>query len=250
MAESFMQQLITSLARRTPVLDESVPSRTGSSDTTEWSRRPAKPHLLAEDRHDFERTLDEVLTEEAPGVTERLNDEQLRTMALTASEVIAATAASEYAHYVEVREQARTLHESEVPSAERAPTERHGASVTAVIAVLAPVLFGTAAAIFLIVGYILKMLAPEPAFAQTLLTTGWLFGALTAASVLLGMISLLVTALRDASAPPTHEEAAQSQEVAAARDVWREALRRRGIEPFLREIRNAVSRGLDNDQTP
>ena len=52
---------------------------------------------------------------------------------------------------------------------ERAETS--GAGPVAVVAVLAPVLSGAFAAICLLVGYVLKLLDPEPAFAQTLLTT-------------------------------------------------------------------------------
>lgn len=246
MAESFMQQLLASLARRTPVLDESVPSRTGSSDTTERLCRPAKPHLLAEDRHDFERTLNEVLATEAPGRPARLNAEQMRTMALAASELIVATAASEYAHYVEVREQARNPRGPEAPLTDSATAEQPGASLTAVLAVLAPVLFGTAAVIFLLIGYVLGMANPKPSVASTLLTTGWSFSAATAASLLIGMIGLLLAALRNR---PSYDEWARNEEVATARDAWRQALRRRGIEPFLREVRNAVS-SLDRDQAP
>ncbi|MFI6624990.1 hypothetical protein [Streptomyces sp. NPDC050528] len=49
---------------------------------------------------------------------------------------------------------------------ERAETS--GAGPVAVVAVLAPVLSGAFAAICLLVGYVLKLLDPEPAFAQTL----------------------------------------------------------------------------------
>lgn len=52
---------------------------------------------------------------------------------------------------------------------ERAETS--GAGPVAVVAVLTPVLSGAFAAICLLVGYVLKLLDPEPAFAQTLLTT-------------------------------------------------------------------------------
>jgi hypothetical protein len=241
-----MRQLITSLARRTPVLDESVSYGTGSPRAKDDAHQLAKPLLPPEDRHDFERTLDEVLAADAPRGSEPLNSEQLRTMALTAHEAIAATAAPEYAHYIEVRERIRNASRSDASLATRASAERSAASVTAVMTVLVPVLFGTAAAIFLLVGYILKMLDPEPAFAQTLLTAGWLFGALTAAGVLLAMVGLLLTALRSTA----QEDWAGNEELAAARDAWRQALRNRGIEPFLRDVRKAVSRGLDHDQAP
>ncbi|MFF2518874.1 hypothetical protein [Streptomyces sp. NPDC058086] len=164
-------------------------------------------------------------------------------MAITAHEAIAAKAAPEYARYLEVREQARMAHGSEAPTAGRA-------SVAAVITVLAPVLFGTAAAIFLLVGYALRLASPRIAADSSLITTGWLFAAGTAASVLVAMISLLLTALRNASVSPSHEDGAMTQEVAAARAGWRQALRRRGLEPFLRDVRKAVNGGLDHDRAP
>ncbi|MER5697709.1 hypothetical protein ACWDBO_35455 [Streptomyces mirabilis] len=167
-------------------------------------------------------------------------------MAITAQEAIVAKAAPEYAHYLEVRKQAHSAHGSEASTDGRAS----GASVAAVIAVLAPVLFGTAAAIFLLVGYVLRLASPRIAAASSLITTGWLFAAGTAASVLVTMISLLLTALRNASVSPSHEDGAMTQEVAAARANWRQALRRRGLEPFLRDVRKAANGGLDHDRAP
>ncbi|GGL99333.1 membrane protein [Streptomyces fumigatiscleroticus] len=215
-------------------------------------------HLLSEDRQEFERILDEALRSaphrpELAAVGQRLNPEQLRTMALNATALITAAAATEYQHYVKVREELRrptqstpsTVHES--GSAEPGTSavglattmgevaETVGAGAVAIVAVLAPVLAGTAAAIFLLVGYILKMLQPEPAFAQTMLTTGWVFGAVTAAAILVAAVGLLITALRNrpsAEAGPYRE---LSEEVARAREAWGDALLDRGILPFLRE---------------
>lgn len=70
------------------------------------------PHLLAEDRPEYERILDDALrhAHERPdlaGVGERLNAVQLRTMALDATELITSTAATEYQHYVRAREELR-----------------------------------------------------------------------------------------------------------------------------------------------
>lgn len=204
------------------------------------------PHLLAEDRPEYERVLDEALRTahhrpELAAVGQRLNAEQLRTMAMSATALVAAAAAVEYDHYVKVREEVRTR---PVPSADRAgsvlamgdTTEATGAGALAVVAVLTPVLAGTAAAIFLIAGYLLTMLTPEPAFAQTLLTTGWVFGALTAAGILVAAIGLLLTALRNGStAFPEGRGSERTQEVERAREAWREALLERGVVPFLRE---------------
>lgn len=217
-------------------------------------------HLLNEDRQDYERILDEALRSaphrpELAAVGQRLNPEQLRTMALNATALITVAAAAEYQHYVKVRDELRHPAPSNPSSVrgsgstEPGPSamgfatgmgevtaETAGAGAVAVVAVLAPVLAGTAAAIFLLVGYILKMLDPEPAFAKTMLTTGWVFGAVTAAAILVAAVGLLLTALRNS---PDQEEAGAygelTGEVAQAREAWREALLERGILPFLRE---------------
>ncbi|WP_330458770.1 hypothetical protein OIB37_18875 [Streptomyces sp. NBC_00820] len=217
-------------------------------------------HLLSEDRQEFERALDEALRSaphrpELAAVGQRLNSEQLRTMALNATALITAAAASEYQHYVKARQELRrpapsagadsgsAEPESESGALGLATTlgeaaeavETTGAGAIAVVAVLAPVLAGTAAVIFLLVGYILRMTAPGQTFARTMLTAGWVFGAMTAASVLVAAVGLLLTALRNsASAEATdHEEA--SQLVARAKEAWRDALLERGILPFLQE---------------
>ncbi|MEV0121749.1 hypothetical protein AB0I16_09345 [Streptomyces sp. NPDC050703] len=220
------------------------------------------PHLLNEDRPDYERILDEALRTapdrpELAAVGQRLNTEQLRTMALNATALITAAAATEYAHYVKVREELReprpsssSIREGSGHSAaesgsggvglattmgEIAEPAAVGAGAVAVVAVLAPVLAGAAAAIFLLVGYVLQMLDPEPGFADTLLTAGWLFGALTAGGILVAAGGLLLTALRNGSTSlqaSLHGE--QHLEVSQARDVWKRALLEQGIVPFLR----------------
>ncbi|ANP56151.1 hypothetical protein J2Z21_003925 [Streptomyces griseochromogenes] len=217
-------------------------------------------HLLSEDRQEFERILDEALRSaphrpELAAVGQRLNPEQLRTMALDATALITAAAATEYQHYVKVREQLRhpapsapsTAHDSGSPEpasdttglattlAEDAETAETGAGAVAVIAVLAPVLAGTAAAIFLLVGYILKMLDPNQGFAQTMLTAGWVFSAVAAAAILVAAIALLLTALRNSASADAEAHDAASRQVARAREAWRDALLEYGILPFLRD---------------
>jgi hypothetical protein len=216
-------------------------------------------HLLSEDRQEYERLLDEALRSaphrpELAAVGQRLNPEQLRTMALNASALITAAAATEYQHYVKVREQLRRpaaptppVHEGSgstdpgtsavgLAATVGEATAPAGAGAVAVAAVLTPVLAGTASAIFLLVGYLLKMLNPEPAFARTLLTTGWVFGAVTAAAILIAAVGLLITALRNGeSSLQAGTRGERSEELSRAREAWREALLERGIMPFLRE---------------
>ncbi|MDK1346249.1 hypothetical protein QNO09_23650 [Streptomyces sp. 378] len=214
-------------------------------------------HLLSEDRQEYERVLDEALRSaphrpDLAAVGQRLNPEQLRTMALNATALITAAASAEYQHYVKVRDELRqpassaspAVHESDSAEPDAgasglavgmAVADAAGAGAVAVVAVLAPVLAGTAAAIFLLVGYILQMLDPEQGFARTMLTTGWVFGALTAVAILVAAVGLLLTALRN---KPTAESGLYGElqgEVAQARAAWHEALLERGILPFLRE---------------
>ncbi|MET8801575.1 hypothetical protein [Streptomyces sp. NPDC004546] len=214
-------------------------------------------HLQSEDRQEFERLLDEALRSapqrpELAAVGQRLNPEQLRTMALNATALITAAAAAEYQHYVKIRQELRQPAMTPSASGESAPTDQSsaipglvsslgeaaestGAGAVAVIAVLAPVLSGTAAAIFLLVGYILRTLSPGQAFAQTMLTAGWVFGAVTAATILLAAVGLLLTALRNGNSPQARALDAAHRELDSAREAWRAALLERGILPFLTE---------------
>ncbi|MFD5142390.1 hypothetical protein [Streptomyces sp. NPDC058401] len=200
------------------------------------------PHLLTEDRPEFDRLLDEVLRTanarpELAALGERLNAEQLRTMAMGATGLLTAAAAAEYDHYVKVRKERQDeILSTPGTTGEEGDGQGGGAGVSAVVAVLAPVLAGTAMLIFLLVGYILKMIEPEPAFADTMLTAGWLFGGLTAAALLFAVIGLLVTAVRNSSTEVAEDETeAVPDEVARAREAWRNALLERGIVPFLRD---------------
>ncbi|GKQ38629.1 hypothetical protein [Streptomyces sp. A012304] len=217
-------------------------------------------HLHSEDRQEYERILDEALRSapdhpELTAVGQRLNAEQLRTMALNATALITAAAATEYQHYVKVREELRhpapptpssSTHEpgSGEPGVGgmglattmgEAAQAAEAAGAGAVAAVLTPVLAGTAAVIFLLVGYLLKMLDPAPTAAEAMVNTGWAFGALAAAAILVATVALLLTALRNRPSLEAGPYGELSEEVARAKEAWREALLKRGILPFLRE---------------
>ncbi|MGH4029282.1 hypothetical protein ACQB60_10150 [Actinomycetota bacterium Odt1-20B] len=306
------------------------------------------PHLLAEDRQTYESVLDEALRTasdrpELAGLGQRLNPEQLRTMALNATALIAAAAASEYDHYVRVREEQRgtaiqhepsyttcgspnpassapapSVHpaaagrraraslgrrlaqtvlgtrQSEGPWASggvapqrwagmsygrrllaaiiglrvrpEAPTgagarpphtpaqppaactrrtrreaksdgitEVVGPGLLAVMLVLAPVLAGCAAVLFFLVGLLLMLLKPTPAIADHLVGAGWVFTALTGASILVAVAGLLMSALRNGSTSlQTSADGRANEAVDRAREAWETALLERGIMPFLR----------------
>ncbi|MEV8552424.1 hypothetical protein AB0L04_21655 [Streptomyces glaucescens] len=217
-------------------------------------------HLLSEDRQEYERLLDEALRSaphrpELAAAGQRFTTEQLRTMALSATALITAAAATEYQHYVRIRAELRRpapaattpgpapASGSEEPGPDTTglagtvgeAAETVGAGAVAMVAVLAPLLAATAAAIFLLVGYVVQVLDPGQAFARTMLTTGWVFAAVTALAILAAATGLLLTALRNRPAPEPGPYGEPTGELARARDAWHEALLERGIVPFLRD---------------
>ncbi|NUV66982.1 hypothetical protein G6W57_07635 [Streptomyces sp. CAI-121] len=209
------------------------------------------PHLLAEDGPEYERILGDALrhAHERPdleGVGDRLNTEQLRTMALGATALITAAAATEYEHYIKARGELRRA--AAVEGAEGAgglpgldgpqsTSAGSGAGIGAVITVLTPLLAGTAALIFLVVGYLLKAVSPSLTFGRSMVTAGWFFACVAAAAILVAAVGLLVTALRNGATSLAAEEKEQElpEEVARAREAWRHALLERGILPFFRD---------------
>ncbi|MEU8985871.1 hypothetical protein AB0C98_05070 [Streptomyces sp. NPDC048558] len=211
--------------------------------------RSTPHHLLVEDRRDYERLLDEALhsAPDRQGLTavgRRLHPEQLRTMALNAIPVITAAAATEYQHYVRVREELRdpAAHPRGSDVTEAAPAgnmraveETTGPGAIAVAVVLTPVLAGTAATIFLGVGHLLELVGRASSFSGGLITTGWVFGAVTAAAILVAAVGLLLSALRNRPPAETEEYSGSSAEVDRAREAWHAALLERGIHPFLRD---------------
>ncbi|WBB57957.1 hypothetical protein O7599_20030 [Streptomyces sp. WMMC500] len=202
-------------------------------------------HLLTEDRPDFERLLDTALSNAefavGAGRGRPLDPERLRARALGATAEISATASAEYEHYVGLRTELRR------PAASGGPlgggegirlTGGQGggssAGVAAAAAVLVPVLAGTAALIFLLVGYLLQLMDPEPSVASSMRQAGWIFAMLAVGAIVISMVALLLTAVRNGS---TSIRAAASrdltEQVDRAREEWRAALLERGIQPFI-----------------
>ncbi|WP_382039963.1 hypothetical protein [Streptomyces aureoversilis] len=224
------------------------------------------PHLLAEDHPEFERVLDQALRtanhdpELAAAIGQRLNTEQLREMALDAMPAISACATVEYQNYVRARDALRALSatarpqtvgaggasDSEsAPSGAAAPAaaatdgepeESSGAGAGAVLAVLAPVLAGIAALIFLAIGYVLRSVGSNTAVADPMVNVGWWFAGLTAAGAFIAMVGILLTALRNGSSGGSDARGVRVKEDAErAREAWRQALIHRGLLPFVRE---------------
>ncbi|GAB2575343.1 membrane protein [Streptomyces capparidis] len=212
------------------------------------------PHLQSEDRQDFERVLDEALHDEEKrhvglGAPARLNSEQLRTLALEAVAAINACAAAEYARYLDVREEVRRSGSGEraVADGTTGTDDGGGAGMLAVVTVLTPILAGLSAVVLLCVGYLMKLEDPDPDAAGSLVFAGWLFAGIAVAGLVTGMIAVVLTALRNTAADAEALRVAASPEVAAARDAWRDALRERGVRPFLER---ALSAAEPADRTP
>ena len=222
------------------------------------------PHLLAEDRPDFERILDEALRDGTTLTAQRdpagqadparagtrLTGEQLRTKALLAASAIASGAAVEYEHYTRLRETLRTTVERPQPVPVQESTPRttgpqtvrelaaqlssdDGAGLFPVLTVLAPILAGAAALVFLLLGYALRAADPGLVLAGSVITAGWLALAIGAAAMVIGIVGLILTALRDGAGPPDDTDPDLRAAVADARRAWHLALRDRAVLPYL-----------------
>ncbi|MFJ5077147.1 hypothetical protein ACIP8Z_21460 [Streptomyces sp. NPDC088553] len=209
------------------------------------------PHLLTEDRAEYERVLDDALSTaharpELAGAGTRLTLAQLRSLTLNATTLVTSAAASEYDHFVKVREQHRAALGTRTPASpdRPGPDPGPGPGVVAILTVMVPVLAGAAAVIFLLVGAVMHAVAPSVAFGATLLTAGLVFGAVAAAGLLGAAAGLLVTALRNSPAEVSRSGAAAAapdDELSRAREAWRRALLERGILPFLRDVLAATT---------
>ncbi|MFE5580460.1 hypothetical protein [Kitasatospora sp. NPDC056531] len=203
------------------------------------------PPLLAEDRPEYERLLGEALRDRtvltarrAPGA---LTADQLRVRALRDADRINAAAATEYAHYTALRE---NLHATPPPPADVEPyapgllsqlrSANGGAGLFPVLTVLTPILAWTAALALLLIGYLLRAADSGLTLARSLVTAGWVALAAGVAAMAVGIIGLLLTAIRDgAAAVPAGTDRELAAELAAARHEWRTALRERGLLPYL-----------------
>ncbi|SEE68470.1 hypothetical protein SAMN05428938_8081 [Streptomyces sp. KS_5] len=299
-------------------------------------------HLHSEDRHEYERILDEALRSaphrpELAAVGQRLNPEQLRTMALNATALITAAAATEYQHYIRVREEQRRPAPSspsparsynstapgtgamglattigEVASVRPGPAavllsrilmavlglglrgshrsnpSRHpeqlsfGRRLSAALlgvrlrpvappvarataakelavkltgsfrafAVLAGLLATLATLLCLLLGYVLQEFGAAASTAETLVTTGWILGTAVAIPTFIALIAMLFGARRNRPASDSGPYGQLNEEVARAKEAWREALLERGILPFLREALADPSTAAALHRTP
>ncbi|MGW1175153.1 hypothetical protein ACWD4P_15695 [Kitasatospora sp. NPDC002543] len=203
------------------------------------------PPLLAEDRAEYERLLTEALRDRAvlaalraPGA---LTTDQLRLGALREADRVNAAAATEYTHYTRLRE---SLHSTPPPppgSGTAAPglltqlrSGGDGAGLFPVLTVLTPILAWAAALLLLLAGYLLRATDPGLGLGRSLVTAGWVALAAGVASMAIGIVGLLLTALRDgATTTPAGTDPELTAELGDAHREWRTALRERGLLPYL-----------------
>ncbi|MER7579821.1 hypothetical protein [Kitasatospora sp. NPDC097691] len=203
------------------------------------------PPMLAEDRPEYERLLAEALRDRtvltalrAPGA---LTTDQLRIRALRDADGINAAAGTEYAHYARLRESLRTTPPPPPGAEPTAPglltqlrSANGGAGLFPVLTVLTPILAWAAAVLLLLIGYLLRAADPDLALARSLVTAGWVALAAGVAAMAIGIVGLLLTAIRDgAAAAPAGTDPELAAELADARTEWRTALRDRGLLPYL-----------------
>ncbi|MFJ3217014.1 hypothetical protein ACIPLC_13980 [Kitasatospora sp. NPDC086801] len=217
------------------------------------------PPLLAEDRPEYERLLAEALRDRtvltalrAPGA---LTTDQLRIRALRDADAIAAAATTEYTHYTRLRETLRTTPPPPPDAEPTAPglltqlrSANGGAGLFPVLTVLTPILAWTAALALLLIGYLLRAANPDLTLARTLVTAGWVALAAGVAAMAIGIIGLVLTAIRDGGgAAPAGTDPELAAELADARREWRTALRDRGLLPYLHTHLPAVPADAPSD---
>ncbi|MFG3051067.1 hypothetical protein ACGFZP_08955 [Kitasatospora sp. NPDC048239] len=202
------------------------------------------PHLLTEDRPEFERLLDEALRDgtiltalQTPGA---LTAEQLRTKALLAADTVAAAAGAEYEHYTRLRASLRSAPPPGRHGESTAPglltqlrSGNGGAGLFPVLTVLTPILAWAAALVLLLLGYALRAADPDLPLARSVLTAGWVALAAGALAMVVGIVGLILTALRDGATAPGGADPDLTAELADARREWQHALGRRALLPYL-----------------
>lgn len=197
------------------------------------------PRLRPEDRADFEDVLRQALST-TDIRTALLADRtsatatRLRAQALRAVDEITAAAGDEYREYLAARttvEHNRQSRTTVAHGGQSRPADP-GALLPA-LAALTPPIAATAAAVLLVLGYSLRLADAQGPTGGSLVTAGWVFALIAAASTLAGLTALLCTALRTR---PGHGDrtGASARNLHHARARWQRALLERGALPYLR----------------
>ncbi|MGW3233578.1 hypothetical protein [Kitasatospora sp. NPDC001095] len=191
--------------------------------------------LPQQDRADFETELGRALA--APQVRAALREsgedargvERLRRAARENAEFVLAAAAPEYERYAALRADADAVARVpvEVPARERA------SGWWGVLGVVVPIIAGTAAVIFLLLGSVLGLVEDLGVLAQALVEAGWVSAGVAAVSLLVGGLGLLGAARSRGAGAGAVEASDGPRELPLAREAWRSALAERGLVPYL-----------------
>ncbi|MEV7777615.1 hypothetical protein [Kitasatospora sp. NPDC088351] len=191
--------------------------------------------LPQQDRADFETALSRAL--ELPQVRAALQQsgdgahgaERLRRQAREHAEYVLAAASPEYERYAALRADADALARLPVD----APGRERLSGWLGVLALIVPIVAGSAAAVFLLLGYGLRLTDSLEVLGEALSGAGWIAAAVAPASALAGGLGLLRAAARPRPAESPGGAGVVDGGLEEARSAWRAALTERGLVPFL-----------------
>ncbi|WP_327660536.1 MULTISPECIES: hypothetical protein [unclassified Streptomyces] len=155
--------------------------------------------------------------------------ERLREDAVRERELIASQAVAEYAEYVRAR-----------GPADGSAFSRARDGILPAIVVLAPLLSATAAVVFLVIGFVLRLLGVQPTLGDGLIAAGVVCAVIAVGAGVVGIVCVVAEAARHRTAPGMADvqvrggAGGSGGDVERAREVWRAALMDRGVLPFLR----------------
>lgn len=159
--------------------------------------------------------------------------EQLRTQAFEARAAIVATADTEYRAYLKARTAASRPRPARQSAETATTTRRTGDGLLPALGVLVPGLAAAAAVVFLFFGLGLWAVGLLPHLADELIVAGLTAAGVAVTVALIGLLWLLVAAVRNrATAYDTAPEAADPT-IAQAYEAWQQAVLERGVIPFL-----------------
>ncbi|MFD7515097.1 hypothetical protein [Streptomyces niveus] len=202
--------------------------------------------LRDEDRAAYTAALDDVIG--STEIQRRLarsgvRASQLRVLGLAEGPRVASTAEREYRSYLALRQRARG--EAPLMPSLSGPGRQqvYGAGLLPVLAVLTPVLAITAAALFLLLGYGLRLADSAPAVAGNLVHAGWTSLGIGALAAVVGVLGLYRTASRHrGGAPKDRRDQGLTAELDAARAAW--------LRQLHEGIRSLLLQHLDRSPPP
>ncbi|MGW8671930.1 hypothetical protein [Streptomyces niveus] len=202
--------------------------------------------LRDEDRATYTAALDDVIG--STEIQRRLarsgvRASQLRVLGLAEGPRVASTAEREYRSYLALRQRVRG-EASLIPSLSGPGRQQvYGAGLLPVLAVLTPVLAISAAALFLPLGYGLRLADSAPAVAGNLVQAGWISLGIGALAAVVGVLGLYRTASRHrGGVPKDRRDQGLTAELDAARAAW--------LRQLHEGIRSLLLQHLDRSPSP